>query len=111
MTNSRAKGAAAERELANILKKGHGFEGCRRGQQFSGGNDSPDVMGLDGIHIECKRTEKLELGKFMAQAERDSEGSGNMPCVFHRRSREGWRVTMNLDDWIALYKGYLSSRG
>ena len=44
MTNSRAKGARGERELANLLKE-YGYE-CRRGQQFSGANGDADVVGL-----------------------------------------------------------------
>lgn len=26
-----------------------------------------------------------------------------LPAIFHRRSREGWRVTMNLADFMRLY--------
>ena len=57
MTNSRQKGARGERELAAVLRE-HGFE-CRRGQQFCGANGDADVVGLPGIHIECKRVESL----------------------------------------------------
>lgn len=47
-----------ERELANLLKDRYGYD-CRRGQQFCGSNGDADVVGLPGIHIECKRVEKL----------------------------------------------------
>ena len=40
--NSRAKGARYERELARYLDE-NGFP-ARRGQQFAGGSDSPDVV-------------------------------------------------------------------
>lgn len=63
----------------------------------------PDLTGLPGIHIECKRAEALRLSEWMAQARRDAERFGGLPAVFHRRSREGWRVTMELPDWLALY--------
>ena len=56
--NSRAKGAKGERELANKLKE-YGYN-CRRGQQFNG-LEGEDVVGLDYIHIECKRVERLDL--------------------------------------------------
>ncbi len=72
MTNSRAKGAAGERELAKILRE-HGYD-TRRGQQYSGANGDADVVGLPGIHIECKRVQALNLTKAMEQAERDAQG-------------------------------------
>lgn len=101
MTNSRAKGAAGERELAKILRE-HGYN-TRRGQQYSGANGDADVVGLPGIHIECKRVQALNLTKAMEQAERDALDS-EAPAVFHRKNREPWRVTMNLEDWLTMYK-------
>ena len=52
--NSNRKGKEGERELANLLKDRYGYD-CRRGQQFCGSNGDADVVGLPGIHIECKR--------------------------------------------------------
>lgn len=102
MINSRAKGAKGERELAQKLKE-YGFN-CRRGQQYSGiGGD--DVIGLEGVHIECKRVEALNLDNAMDQAIRDSKG--NIPAVFHRKNNKSWKVTMELKDWIKLYNYYL----
>lgn len=76
-------------------------------QQFAGGVDSPDVSGLPGIHIECKRVEALNIHKaYFEQAVRDAAGK-KMPAVFHRRNREPWLVTMSLDDWMELYKAWL----
>ena len=98
--NSKMKGAAGERELANKLIL-HGFT-CRRGQQYSGANGDADVLGLPGIHIECKRVEKLNIEKALQQAEADSKG--DIPAVFHRRNRETWKVTMRLDDFMKLYR-------
>ena len=100
MVNSRNKGAAGERELANILK-GYGFE-ARRGQQYSGANGDADVVGLPGIHIECKRVEKLNLYNAMKQS-RDNARESEIPAVFHRRNREKWLVTMSLDDFMKIY--------
>ena len=53
MTNSRRKGASGERELAKKLRE-YGYE-ARRGQQYCGSNGDADVVGIPGIHIECKR--------------------------------------------------------
>lgn len=105
MTNSKVKGAVGERELANVLKE-YGFD-TRRGQQYSGANGDPDVVGLPHIHIECKRVEKLNIAKAMKQS-RDDARDGEFPCVFHRKNRDKWQVNMDLEDWIVFYKKYLS---
>lgn len=98
--NSRQKGAAGERELARILRE-YGYN-TRRGQQYNGANGDADVVGLPGIHIECKRVERLNLREAMEQAFRDAL-PGEMPAVFHRKNCEPWKVTMLLDDWLKLY--------
>ena len=102
--NSRQKGARGERELANILK-GYGYEESRRGQQYCGNNGDADVVGLSGIHIECKRVEKLNLDKAMEQAEHDRK-ENEKPTVFHRKDRKAWLVTMKLEDWMELFQAY-----
>lgn len=99
--NSRAKGAAGERELANILKD-HGYT-ARRGQQYCGANGDADVVGLDGVHIECKRVERLNIDDAVEQAAADAR-EGETPAVFHRKNRKGWLVTMKLEDWLAMYE-------
>lgn len=101
--NSKAKGGRGERELAAELRA-HGYD-AHRGQQFSGGIDSPDVYGLPGIHIECKRVERLNIMEAYHQAVRDSEGKA-IPAVFHRRNREQWMVTLSLNDFMEIYKAW-----
>jgi len=60
--NSRAKGGSGEREWANLLKS-YGIQ-ARRGQQFKGTKDSPDVeTELKHLHFEVKRVEKLNISK------------------------------------------------
>lgn len=98
--NSRQKGAGGEREISRILRE-YGYN-CRRGQQYSGANGDADVIGLPGVHIECKRVERLNLSEAMKQAVRDAE-TVEVPAVFHRKNREGWLVTMQLEDWIKMY--------
>lgn len=101
MVNSRDKGARGERELARKLRE-YGY-GCRRGQQYSGANGDADVVGLPGVHIECKRVEKLNLYDAMAQAKADAR-QGEMPTVMHRKNACEWLVTMPLERWIELYR-------
>lgn len=98
MTNSRRKGAVGEREIAKYLRD-HGFTEARRGQQFKGGADSPDVVGLTGFHIEVKRVERLDLNAAMEQSIRDC-GENETPIVVHRRNNDYWKVTMRLDDFM-----------
>ena len=99
--NSRDKGAKGERELARCLT-GYGYR-CRRGQQYCGSNGDADVVGLPGIHIECKRVERLKLYDAIAQAVQDKR-QGELPAVFHRKNNSEWLVTMRLDDWINIYR-------
>ena len=104
--NSRAKGAADERELANTLKE-YGYT-ARRGQQYSGANGDADVVGLNGVHIECKRVERLNIDDAMAQAIADVR-EGELPAVFHRKNRKKWLVTMTLKDWLVMYERSIES--
>lgn len=65
----------------------------------------PDISGLPGIHIECKRAEQLRPYDWMAQAERDAVRFGDgLPAVFFRRSRSPWLVVMKLEDWLKIYR-------
>lgn len=98
--NSRSKGAKGERELARVLRQ-YGYD-CRRGQQYSGANGDADVVGLPGVHIECKRVERLNIHDAMDQAKRDSR-DGEIPAVFHRKNNCEWLVTLQIDEFIKLY--------
>lgn len=103
MKNSRAKGAAGERELSKKLRSyGHN---TRRGQQFSGLNGDADVVGIDGLHIECKRVERLNITDALIQSKRDAR-DGEMPVVMHRKNHEDWKVTLSLDDFMKLWEEY-----
>ena len=99
--NSRTKGATGERELSKILKE-HGYD-TRRGQQFCGANGDADVVGLDCVHIECKRVERLVIEKAMEQSRNDAR-EGEIPVVMHRKNRQPWLVTMDLASWLEMYK-------
>lgn len=105
--NSRRKGQRGELELANKLRE-YGYD-CRRGQQFSGANGDADVVGLPGIHIECKRVERLNLEDAMEQSRRDAR-DGEIPVVMHRKTRSPWLVTMTLEDWIEIYREWEAGR-
>ena len=98
---SQRKGADGERELAALLRE-YGYT-IERGGSCSFG-EVPDLSGLPGLHVECKRVERLNVPEAMNQAIRDSERfHDGAPVLFHRRSRSPWLVTMRLSDWMALY--------
>ncbi|CAI3661690.1 MULTISPECIES: putative PDDEXK endonuclease [Clostridium] len=101
MTNSKQKGARGERELSSKLKE-YGYS-TRRGQQYCGANGDADVVGLPGIHIECKRVQKLNIYDAISQAKADAK-ENELPTVFHRKDRSEWLVTMRLEDWIKIYR-------
>ena len=105
--NSRDKGKRGELEAAKLLKE-HGYD-ARRGQQFSGANGDPDVVGLPGIHIEVKRVEKLNIDEALEQAIRDKR-ENEIPVVMHRKNRTPWKITMLFDDWMMLYKALEKNR-
>jgi len=81
---SKQKGKRGEREAAVELGA---LLGCnaRRGVQYQGSTDSPDVV-LEGvgIHVECKRTETLNAYKALEQATHDA--GLKVPIVWHRRN-------------------------
>jgi hypothetical protein len=54
------------------------------------------VHGLAGLHLECKRTEKLRLWEALGQATRDAGAS--VPAVCHRPNRRDWVVVVKLAD-------------
>lgn len=102
--NSKQKGTRFERTLASIFR-GYGYGKSRRTAQYCGNTgDAPDVVGLPGIHVEAKHQERMMLYDWIEQAKRDSEGSGNLPVVFHKKNRSEILVSMTLDVFMQLYK-------
>lgn len=94
---SRNKGKVGERELARELSRVLGVS-ARRGVQFCGGPDSPDVVtDIPGVHIECKRTERFRLYEALEQASEDG-GESSIPVVMHRQNKKPWVAVIRLDD-------------
>ena len=101
--NSRDKGKRGELELAKVLRD-LGYD-TRRGQQYNGADGSPDVVGLQGIHIECKRVEKLNVEEALRQAERDAR-PGEVAVVMHRANNQKWKATLRLEDLMVFYEAW-----
>ena len=98
--NSRSKGKRGELEWAKYLTaKGHP---SRRGQQFSGSPDSPDVLTPSlPYHWEVKRVESGNPYKWLDQASADA-GPDTVPVVAHRRNGRDWLVVLSADDFLKL---------
>ena len=108
MVNGKRKGKDGETELKHALNA-HGYN-TRRSVQYCGANGDADLVGLDGIHIECKRVEQLSVYKAMEQAKNDAR-KDELPVVMHRRNRSKWLAIMELDDWMELYKAWEKENG
>lgn len=106
--NSRQKGARGEREWAEVLRA-YGYE-ARRGQQFSGGTDSPDVVCKDlaWLHFEVKRVERLDLAAACHQAAEDADKKAW--AVAHRRNNQPWAVTISAPFFFDLLKNYTPTK-
>ena len=81
---------------------------ARRGQQFSGSPDSPDVVceELAWAHFEVKAVERLNIHDAMEQARRDA-GQLNTPFVCHKRNFRPWLVTMDAETFFQFLRGVL----
>jgi hypothetical protein len=80
---------------------------ARRGQQFSGSPESPDVISddLPWAHFEVKVVEKLNIYDAIEQALRDC--GRKTPFVSHRRNHRPWLVTMTSEVFFQFLRGTL----
>ena len=112
--NSREKGKRGERQWRDELRA-NGY-GARRGQQFAGSAESPDVVcdSLPWFHFEVKAVERLNIEEAMDQARRDCElriGVGRwrvvlkVPILAHKRNFRRWLVTMEASTFFRLLRG------
>lgn len=99
---STRKGADGEREVMAVLRE-HGYQVERGGTQSYG--QQPDLYGLDGVHLEIKRSECARIWDWMAQSKEDSQRfKDGVPTVIFRRNRSDWLICMELTDWLSLYQ-------
>lgn len=105
MVNSRAKGAAAEREVCEILRAA-GWPGARRSSDGRAQAERGDIVrGPAGFHLEVKRRERIAIVEWSHQAEGEAHPT-DRPVTVWRSSREPWRVCQLLDDWLPLARIY-----
>ena len=102
--SAQAKGRRAEIELANYLRE-NGYPEARAGAPLNYGTQ-PDVTGIDGLHIECKRHERLEINKWYNQASEDAARmQDGKPAVIYRQNRKQWMIVLSLSDFLSMQGG------
>lgn len=108
--NSRAKGAAGEREFCKELGEHLGdalVEPLKRNleQTRNGGHD---ILGLEGFALEIKRYKRVkesDVKEFWAQAVDQAKRVGAQPVLAYREDFQSWRVRipwgfmMDDQDW------------
>jgi len=102
MINSKLKGKVGELEFVKFLKD-HGIN-ARRGQQYKGTPDSPDIISdLENIHWEVKRTEHIQLYKYMKKAIEDASDI-QIPVIAYRKNNEDWVCILRAEDLLLLVR-------
>ena len=92
---SKAKGSAAERDVAGLVSSGLGVV-CERNLEQARGNKTADVVfvfGGETYLLEVKRRESMSRGAWMKQAIEHADRLGHgMPLVVYRKNRQRWRA-------------------
>lgn len=102
MVNSRAKGVRGEHEVRDLLKR-FGFS-ARRGQQFKGTKDSPDIIhNMTGFYIEVKLRQSFNLHDTIDTADSEKP-EGDTSLVFHRKNQKRWLVTMDAEEFMSFMR-------
>ena len=95
---ARNKGARAELKVRDKLRE-MGHEGARRGQVF---NHEPDIVGVDGVHIEVKNQERLDISAAFRQSA-EAAKPGEIPVVIYKRGdRQPFMLLLRFDDYEEL---------
>lgn len=106
--NSKIKGKQGEAEFVHFLKKHFQCE-ARRGLQYSGSPDSPDVVSTLPFYFEVKRREFLNVFETMAKTVEDANGSNKTPIIAWRKNREDWLLIIRAEDfakeWLSRNEG------
>lgn len=95
---SRSKGKAAEREVGHILDRA-GFPYLREQDGRTQGAD----FRVGDVVLEVKRREALRLLEWHREVEAKTPDH-LLPVVAWRTSREPWRVSLSLTDFLDLLK-------
>lgn len=96
---SRRKGAAFEREVANLIRDHLGFDAKRNLMQTAEGGH--DLLGVPGWAIECKRYASIkpaDLRKFWEQTVSQAVSVSANPCLITKEDRQPLKVHCHWDN-------------
>jgi hypothetical protein len=84
-----------------VLKESFGWD-AERSVQYNGNAGDSDLLvrQMPAMFLECKRVQSLSVSKAMETAVR--QAGSKLPCLFHRRDREPWLLTIRLADLMEL---------
>jgi hypothetical protein len=97
----RDKGLRGEREVAQAFEAA-GAE--LKNLEYAG--DHHVVLNGVPFHVEVKRHERLDLMRWVRQAEAEKQSESTSMVVF-RQSRQPWRVVLTLEDFLACVRPQL----
>ena len=108
---SRNKGKRGERQVRDLFRD-VGLT-ARRGQQFAGSPDSPDVIVeslSDRWHLEVKWVEGICSAKMRSAILQSQQDAGAKAwTVWHKENDHQWLVTLDARDFVGLLAATLSS--
>jgi len=103
MPNAREKGKRGEREWSKTLNSLLPGSNARRGRQYKGTAESPDVISDLPIHWEVKRRQSFNVHRAVSAC-RDECSVNRWPAVAHRKDNERWLVSMDAEDFARILK-------
>lgn len=105
--SNRDRGAAAERQVRDIFRA-HGFDAVRRGMVFA---HEPDIVGVQGLHIEVKYQKRPAVYDWIYQAEADSKiRDDGEPVVWFRRPGDQWHVIITGRLFLEMYAAWIREK-
>jgi hypothetical protein len=98
--SQRRRGAAGELEVVRLCREA-GFPASRNLNQPRDGG--ADIVGIAGVAIEVKRTERADVWSWWQQAEGNA-GPTNLPIVAFRRDSSSWLAVTDFAELLALIR-------
>ena len=99
--NSRAKGKRGEQDFINRILRPFWPEARRNVDQFVA--DKRDVLAVNGVHFQVKRTETLRIWEALAQASNEA-AEHDLPVVAFKRNGGQWYCALEADELVALLR-------
>lgn len=106
MINSRAKGAAGEREFCKWLQMTLelDFLPTRNLEQVRSGG--ADIIDVHPFSVEVKRCQQISLRDWWIQVKKSVTDFNPVPFVAYRQNNQPWRFLISAN-YIGLEKGYI----